>query len=88
MGEVFLLVLGGRAFLQRAAVAPDWWGGKRYARRAERYAGCSVSLEGYIPMKSADLSPLISRYRDSFPPRGSLLQDSFCTTQQDKRARI
>ena len=48
----------------------------------ERHTGRSVSGGRYIPMGSANLSPLISRLRDSFPPRGSLLQESFRTTQQ------
>ena len=42
-GEVFV-AWGGTDLLQSAAVAPDWWGGKRYARRAERYAGCSLRI--------------------------------------------
>ena len=61
---------------------PDRNGRKLHLNRAERHAGRSVSWGRYIPMGSANLSPLISRCRASFPPRGSLLQESFRTTQQ------
>ena len=58
LGKVFV-VWGGAEFWQSAAVAPVWCVGcVRFCKR------CA----------SADLSPLISRCRDSFPPRGSLLE--------------
>ena len=34
-------------------------------------SGLLIGTERYISMGNADLSPLISRLRDSFPPRGS-----------------
>ena len=58
MGEVFV-VFGRWRFFEACGFAPDWCVGcVRFCKR------CA----------SADLSPLISRLRDSFPPRGSLLE--------------
>ena len=71
-----------RAAACRLSPLPDRNGRKLHLNRAERHTGRSVSWGRYIPMGSANLSPLISRLRDSFPPRGSLLQESFRTTQQ------
>ena len=52
--------------------------GKRDAIRCDALHRISTSeIQNHsvsnIPMVSGDLSPLISRLRDSFPPRGSLL---------------
>ena len=68
MGEVFG-GWGGGDFLQSAAVARFLWVGS--VRFCKRCVG-------------ADLSPLISRLRDSFPPRGSLFArlPSHCITKR------
>ena len=49
--------------------------------RAERVRFCKRCLGG-------DLSPLISRCRDSFPPRGSLFKIPFGFIQQERNAGI
>ena len=68
-GGSFFCVWGGGVFLQCAAVARFLWVGS--VRLCKRCVG-------------ADLSPLISRLRDSFPPRGSLFArlPSHCITKR------
>ena len=57
-----VFVFGEVSFLQSAAVALFLWVGS--VRLCKRYVG-------------ADLSPLISRLRDSFPPEGKPFLNAF-----------